>query len=143
MPASHRKMRRAADIHRLSTRTYNLRCPQGLGYDPGLGRSGDGMNELTKFDGGSADAQTAEALPHSVEAEQQLLGAILTNNDVYDRIASIIGSQHFYDPVHARIYDIAAARIAKGLQAAREHLARIDAEAERTRAGTTLPAGQR
>ena len=65
MPASHRKMRRAADIHRLSTRTYNLRCPQGLGYDPGLGRSGDGMNELTKFDGGSADAQTAEALPHS------------------------------------------------------------------------------
>jgi len=29
----------------------------------------------------------------------------------------------------------AAARIAKGLQAAREHLARIDAEAERTRAG--------
>ncbi len=71
------------------------------------------MNELTKFDGSSADAQTAETLPHSVEAEQQLLGAILTNNDVYDRIASIIGSQHFYDPVHARIYDIAAARIAK------------------------------
>ncbi|MCA0870246.1 replicative DNA helicase [Seohaeicola saemankumensis] len=71
------------------------------------------MNELTKFDGSGADAQTAEALPHSVEAEQQLLGAILTNNDVYDRIASIIGSQHFYDPVHARIYDIAAARIAK------------------------------
>lgn len=52
-------------------------------------------------------------MPHSVEAEQQLLGAILTNNDVYDRIASIIGPQHFYDPVHAHIYEVAAARIAK------------------------------
>ena len=52
-------------------------------------------------------------MPHSIEAEQQLLGAILTNNDVYDRVASIIGPQHFYDPVHARIYDVAAARIAR------------------------------
>jgi replicative DNA helicase len=52
-------------------------------------------------------------MPHSVEAEQQLLGAILTNNDVFDRIASIIGPQHFFDPVHARIFEIASARIAK------------------------------
>ncbi|MEL7126574.1 MAG: replicative DNA helicase, partial [Pseudomonadota bacterium] len=48
-----------------------------------------------------------------IEAEQQLLGAILTNNDIYDRVASVITAEHFYDPVHARIFDIAAARIAK------------------------------
>ncbi|MBV1927394.1 MAG: replicative DNA helicase [Rhodobacteraceae bacterium] len=71
------------------------------------------MNEHTNFDGTPPDADTPQPLPHSVEAEQQLLGAILTNNDVYDRIASIIGPQHFYDPVHARIYEITAARIAK------------------------------
>ncbi|WP_139792905.1 replicative DNA helicase [Pseudophaeobacter leonis] len=59
-----------------------------------------------------AEAAPVE-LPHSVEAEQQLLGAILTNNDVYDRIASIINSTHFYDPVLPRIYEIAAARISK------------------------------
>lgn len=52
-------------------------------------------------------------MPHSIEAEQQLLGAILTNNDIYDRVASIIGPKHFYDPVHARIFEISAARIAK------------------------------
>ncbi len=52
-------------------------------------------------------------LPHNIEAEQQLLGAILTNNDVYDRVASVISEAHFYDPVHARIYEIAASRIAK------------------------------
>ncbi len=53
------------------------------------------------------------ALPHNIEAEQQLLGAILNNNDIYDRIAAIIGPQHFHEPVHARIFEIAAARIAK------------------------------
>nr|WP_110721815.1 replicative DNA helicase [Cognatishimia maritima] len=52
-------------------------------------------------------------MPHSIEAEQQLLGAILTNNDIYDRVASVINASHFYDPVHARIYEVAAARIAK------------------------------
>ncbi len=52
-------------------------------------------------------------MPHSIEAEQQLLGAILTNNDVYDRVASIISDKHFYDPVHARIFELAAVRITK------------------------------
>jgi replicative DNA helicase len=54
-----------------------------------------------------------EALPHNVEAEQQLLGAILTNNDVYDRISSLIKAEHFFDPVHQRIFEICAARIQK------------------------------
>ncbi|SLN34719.1 Replicative DNA helicase [Falsiruegeria litorea R37] len=71
------------------------------------------MNEISNIEQVPAQVQNADTMPHSVEAEQQLLGAILTNNDVYDRVASVIGPQHFYDPVHARIYEIAAARIAK------------------------------
>ena len=60
-----------------------------------------------------APAPEGEALPHNIEAEQQLLGAILTNNDVYDRISSVVKAEHFFDPVHQRIYEIAAARIQK------------------------------
>ena len=72
------------------------------------------MNEISSIPvSGIPEVQAAETMPHSIEAEQQLLGAILTNNDVYDRIASIIGEKHFYEPVHGRIFDIAAARIAK------------------------------
>ena len=75
------------------------------------------MNEISNIANTGMPAvpevQAAETMPHSIEAEQQLLGAILTNNDIYDRVASVIGPQHFYDPVHARIFDIAAARIAK------------------------------
>ena len=54
-----------------------------------------------------------EALPHNVEAEQQLLGAILTSNDVYDRVASLVKPEHFFEPTHARIFEVAAARIQK------------------------------
>ncbi len=71
------------------------------------------MSEVAVFNATGTDAQASDAMPHSIEAEQQLLGAILTNNDVYDRVAAVIGPQHFYDPVHARIYETAAARIAR------------------------------
>ncbi|KIN72945.1 replicative DNA helicase [Sulfitobacter guttiformis] len=71
------------------------------------------MNEISTLGTTGIAIQSAETMPNSIEAEQQLLGAILTNNDIYDRVASIIGPKHFYDPVHARIFEIAAARIAK------------------------------
>ncbi len=54
-----------------------------------------------------------ETLPHNIEAEQQLLGAILTNNDIYDRIASLVKAEHFFEPVHRRVFEIAVARIQK------------------------------
>eukprot|EP00581_Thalassiosira_minuscula_P037923 CAMPEP_0184446898 /NCGR_PEP_ID=MMETSP0740-20130409/3296_1 /TAXON_ID=385413 /ORGANISM="Thalassiosira miniscula, Strain CCMP1093" /LENGTH=50 /DNA_ID=CAMNT_0026816385 /DNA_START=106 /DNA_END=255 /DNA_ORIENTATION=+ len=49
------------------------------------------MNEISSIDGNQLTVQAAETMPHSIEAEQQLLGAILTNNDIYDRVASVIG----------------------------------------------------
>ncbi len=69
------------------------------------------MNEIAAITAGANAPDATETLPHNIEAEQQLLGAILTNNDTYDRVSSTIGPQHFYDPVHARIYETAAARI--------------------------------
>jgi len=53
------------------------------------------------------------SLPHNIEAEQALLGALLVNNDVYDRVASLVQARHFYDPVHGRIFEIAEQRIQK------------------------------
>ena len=71
------------------------------------------MTEIRAIRAEQTAAEASGAAPHSIEAEQQLLGAILTNNDIYDRVASIIGAQHFYEPVHARIYEVAQARISK------------------------------
>ncbi|MGR3435767.1 MAG: replicative DNA helicase, partial [Shimia sp.] len=75
------------------------------------------MNDMSTPQGGptgtALQAAQADRVPHSIEAEQQLLGAILTNNDLFDRIASIVRGEHFYDPVHRLIYETAEARISK------------------------------
>jgi replicative DNA helicase len=64
----------------------------------------------------SVPAAEDTPLPHNVEAEQQLLGAILASNDVLDRVDDLIKPDHFHDPVHAEIFVMIQARIAKGLQ---------------------------
>ena len=69
------------------------------------------MNEISAIR--SQDNGTANIMPHNIEAEQQLLGAILVNNDVYDRISSLVKPEHFHDPVHQRIFEIASTRIRK------------------------------
>lgn len=70
------------------------------------------MNEQIPFAG---DAETSvRALPNNIEAEQAVLGALLVNNEVYDRLAAFLLPQHFYDPVHGQIFEIAGQRITKG-----------------------------
>ena len=71
------------------------------------------MNEISSLKTPEPGLETYIELPHSIEAEQQLLGAILTNNNLFERVAPILGPEHFYDPVHARIFETASARIAK------------------------------
>ena len=63
-------------------------------------------------DGTVSGAPQAE--PHNIEAEQALLGALLLNNEVLDRVSGILGAHHFYDPVHGRIFEIASERITRG-----------------------------
>jgi replicative DNA helicase len=71
------------------------------------------MNEVSAMPTLEEPSEALSYFPHSIEAEQQLLGALLTNNDLFDRIASVIEPDHFYDPVHARIFEVASARIKK------------------------------
>lgn len=52
--------------------------------------------------------------PHNLEAEQALLGALLVNNIVYEKIGEIIRPENFYDPVHGRIYGAIATLINRG-----------------------------
>ena len=70
------------------------------------------MNSVTAL--APSTQEDSPKLPHNIEAEQALLGTLLINNDVYDRVSNLIEPSHFYDPVHGRIFEIAASRIAKG-----------------------------
>lgn len=59
-----------------------------------------------------SDAAPPRPNPVSIEAEQALLGALLIHNEVADSIAGL-DADHFYDPVHARIYALAMSLIAE------------------------------
>jgi len=52
--------------------------------------------------------------PANVEAEQALLGAILINNDAYDRVSDFLRGEHFVEEIHRRIYDNAGHLIRAG-----------------------------
>jgi hypothetical protein len=47
-------------------------------------------------------------VPHNIEAEQALLGAMLVNNESLDRVSSFLLPEHFYDPLHAEIFTVAS-----------------------------------
>ncbi|MBP1850769.1 replicative DNA helicase [Rhizobium halophytocola] len=65
----------------------------------------------------SAD-QSSEPLyreaPNNIEAEQALLGAILVNNDAYYRVSDFLKPEHLYEPLHRKIYEVAADIIRMG-----------------------------
>src|ERR1700704_6627711 len=54
----------------------------------------------------SADPQllALKVPPHSVEAEQSLLGALLLDNHAFDRVADLVGADDFYRDDHRRIF---------------------------------------
>ena len=52
-------------------------------------------------------------LPHNIDAEQALLGAVLVNNDALHKCLGLV-EEHFYDPVHARIFAAAKTLIDDG-----------------------------
>lgn len=62
-------------------------------------------------------AQPEEPLrlaPHNIEAEQALLGAIMVHNEAYDRVSDFLKPEHFYEEIHARIYENAGKLIHAG-----------------------------
>ena len=61
--------------------------------------------------------ETPKPPPHNLEAEQALLGAILVENEAMNRVSGFLKSDHFYDPLHGRIYETLATLIHTGKRA--------------------------
>lgn len=48
--------------------------------------------------------RSVEKAPHSVQAEQALIGAIMLNNRVYDELEGCLQSDHFYVPLYGEVF---------------------------------------
>jgi replicative DNA helicase len=62
----------------------------------------------------SAAAPAYRVPPQNIEAEQALLGAILVNNDAFDRVSDFLQPDHFSEELHRRIYDVISQLIRSG-----------------------------
>jgi replicative DNA helicase len=62
------------------------------------------------------DQETAQYRqpPHNYEAEQALLGAILTNNRAYEKVSEFLAPEHFSDGLLGRIYAACGKLIERG-----------------------------
>ena len=58
--------------------------------------------------------ETFRTPPHNVEAEQALIGAILVNNEAFDRVSDFLQPTHFSEEIHRRIYEVTSALIRGG-----------------------------
>lgn len=54
--------------------------------------------------------------PHNIEAEQAVLGTLLLMNDTSEQMGAL-EPKHFFDPVHAKVYEMARRRIGLGMVA--------------------------
>jgi replicative DNA helicase len=54
------------------------------------------------------------AAPHNIDVEQALLGAVLVNNEAFYRVSDFLEPQHFYEPIHQKIFELAGSLVRAG-----------------------------
>jgi replicative DNA helicase len=59
---------------------------------------------VARQDGVESQLLALKVPPHSVEAEQSLLGALLLDNQAFDRVADLVAGEDFYRDDHRRIW---------------------------------------
>ena len=65
-----------------------------VSFSPGMSGAGDAV------------VQALKVPPHSVEAEQSVLGGLLLDNTAWDRLGGILSERDFYRSEHALIYRV-------------------------------------
>ena len=53
-------------------------------------------------------------VPYDIDVEQALLGAILADNRAMERASALVKAEHFYDPLHGRIFETMVQMIERG-----------------------------
>lgn len=70
-------------------------------------------SNIETFPAGGA-GKSSRTVPHNLPAEQNLLGAILLDNNAIERIDDRLRAEHFYDPLHGRIFSTMSRLIERG-----------------------------
>ncbi|WP_332678649.1 DnaB-like helicase C-terminal domain-containing protein, partial [Brevundimonas sp.] len=66
---------------------------------------------------GPSDSGSIPSMPHNLEAEQALLGSLMFDNAVFERLSDRLRGSHFYEPFHQRLYEAIEDHIRQGMLA--------------------------
>ena len=61
------------------------------------------------------DSLLNRTLPYNILAEQMLLGTILVDNEMITKINEFLDADHFFDPIHKKIYSVINTFLEKGI----------------------------
>lgn len=74
----------------------------------------DAAPSITSIASNQNAEPTYREAPNNLEAEQALLGAILVNNDAFYRVSDFLKAEHFNEPLHRNIFEVAGDIIRMG-----------------------------
>jgi len=83
--------------------------------DMGRGDSVPDGHEVASLNDGATSA--SRTLPHNIEAEKALLGAIFSDNRAYERVSEFLRAEHFAVPENGQIFTAAQTLMEKGQMA--------------------------
>ena len=63
------------------------------------------------------DQVSVSSMPHNLEAEQALLGSLMFDNAVFERLSDRLRGTHMYEPFHQRLFEAIEDHIRQGLLA--------------------------
>ena len=72
------------------------------------------MNDPGLPEENGIDQKDIRLLPHNLEAEQGLLGALMTDNQAVENISDLLKAEHFFFPAHQRIFTALTVLIDRG-----------------------------
>lgn len=75
----------------------------------------DKTDKLTDSNESGIVMPVARTLPANVQAEQMLIGAILVNHDYLNTVSEFLRPDHFFEPIHQKIYNAIEVITEKGL----------------------------
>lgn len=64
------------------------------------------QGEISPEEGDTTLAGHALPMPHSLEAEQSVLGGLLQDAKFFDAVTEVLGESDFYRPAHRKIYNL-------------------------------------
>ncbi|MEW7006658.1 MULTISPECIES: replicative DNA helicase [unclassified Lentilitoribacter] len=74
----------------------------------------DAAPNITSIASNQNAEPTYREAPNNLEAEQALLGAMLVNNDAFYRVSDFLKPEHFNEPLHRNIFQVAGDIIRMG-----------------------------